>query len=129
MGEVERDRKKLPLDWAALLPDSDDPVPELIVTAREGQSPVECSAPGDPSDQSALSEVESLSDQKLEESIASKSRTLQTVGSKLSDGGAKLRCVLDRLLEERRRRKLHQNGEVALIHCGFCLAIFLFVFL
>lgn len=128
MGGVEGgDKKPLPLDWAALLPDSDDPMPELIVTSRECQSPVECSASVD-SDQSAFVEIESLTDQKLEESIASKSRTLQTVGSKLSDGGVKLRGMLNRLLEERKRRKLHQNGKVALILLRFYLAFFVYLF-
>ncbi|KAK4786020.1 hypothetical protein SAY86_002709 [Trapa natans] len=110
MGKVERGGKKLiSLDWDALLAESDDLVPELIVTAREDQSPVECSGNGDTSDQGVFSEIESLSDQKLEESIASKFRTLQKLGSKLPDGGTKLRGMLSSLLDERKRRKLHPN--------------------
>ncbi|PKI53961.1 hypothetical protein CRG98_025663 [Punica granatum] len=113
MGEVERGDKEeqpLRLDWSALLPDSDDPPPELIVSGRGDQGQGGCSAPVDP-DQCAFAEIQGLSDQKLEESIASKTKTLQTIGCKLHDGGSKLRGMLERLLEEKERRKLRRNGE------------------
>ncbi|XAR65060.1 Ulp1 peptidase [Bertholletia excelsa] len=111
-------RKKQPinLDWNLLLPDGEDePPPELVVTAAPAPatatserelSPqlMDC----DQQEQSIRNELSRVTNSELDEMITRQKRTLETLSSKLPDGGEKLRDSVKRLEEERERRKLRR---------------------
>ncbi|KAH7858556.1 hypothetical protein Vadar_025247 [Vaccinium darrowii] len=105
MGEEEAKRQgPITLDWDKLLPLRDDEPPPVLVVAT--------TIVDDDMEQSQRDELHKMNDRELEEAIVKLRRTFETVGSKLNDGGAKIRANLQRYQAEIERRKLRRLEKV-----------------
>lgn len=118
MEEEGAKKTELVLDWEELLPSQDDDPPDVLIVkpTTTTTQPLTQSAMG--SAQRLHSErdegFDRVSDHELNELIRRKRRTLETMSSRLNDGGEKVRTALKRLEDEMERRKLRRVDKVFL---------------
>ncbi|XVF02447.1 hypothetical protein REPUB_Repub04eG0175900 [Reevesia pubescens] len=118
-AEEENRKRKLDLDWNKLLSrqagDEEQPPPFVVIKSEPQPPPRKSNAMGGGDDQSKDEFFENLSDHNLEETIRGKQRTLEKFGFKLKDKGQKMKDLLERLEEEKKRRTLSR----AKMGCSF----------
>ncbi|CAK8561664.1 unnamed protein product [Lathyrus sativus] len=88
-------KRPLSLDWDTL---HDTPAAELVVKAPDQKPP-------------PYVDLDSLKDYELEDDIRRKKKLLETSGSKLPDGGSKLRAAIELYEEEFRKRKMNPRPQ------------------
>ena len=98
--EEKKEKRPLELDWETLLPSQEDEPPPVLVVEEEASTIGE-----QQHQQTQRDDVEYKTDHELNEMITRQSNMLETLGPKLPDKGAKLRANLQRLMDERERRK------------------------
>lgn len=99
--EEKKEKRPLNLDWETLLPNQEDEPPPVLVVEEESPTT------GEPQQQQNQRDgVEQKTDHELNDMITRQSITLENLGPKLPDKGAKLRANLQRLIDERERRKI-----------------------
>lgn len=113
-GEEKKEKRTLGLDWETLLPSEEDEPPPIQVVEQESPTIGETQQ----QEHAQRDDVGYKTDSELNEMITRQSRSLDACGPKLPDKGEKLRAYLQRLLEEKERRKLCRVEKVC-----FCMII------
>ncbi|OMO78205.1 Peptidase C48, SUMO/Sentrin/Ubl1 [Corchorus capsularis] len=108
-AEGQNKKRKLKLDWNQLLskkPGDDEPLPPLVVITTEPQQPGRQSDAMGGGDYQDREHLVGMTDRELDENIRRQRQTFENVASRLPDKGEKIRCKIERLEEEKERRKL-----------------------
>ncbi|OMO52793.1 hypothetical protein COLO4_36969 [Corchorus olitorius] len=108
-AEGQNKKRKLKLDWNQLLsekPGDDEPLPPLVVITTEPQQPRRQSDAMGGGDYQDREHLVGMTDRELDENIRRQRQTFENFASKLPDKGEKIRCKIERLEEEKERRKL-----------------------
>lgn len=100
--EEKKEKRPLDLNWETLLPSQDDEPPLVLVVEQESPTIEEPQQ----QQQTQRDDVEYKTDHELNDLISRHSIHVESLGPKLPDKGAKLRANLQRLMDERERRKL-----------------------
>lgn len=108
--EEKKEKRPLDLNWETLLPSQDDEPPLVLVVEQESPTIEEPQQ----QQQTQRDDVEYKTDYELNELITRQSSNVESLGPKLPDKGAKLRVNLQRLMDERERRKLCRVEKVCL---------------
>ena len=108
--EEKKEKRPLDLNWETLLPSQGDEPPLVLVVEQESPTIEEPQQ----QQQTQRDDVEYKTDHELNELITRQSSYLESLAPKLPDKGAKLRVNLQRLMDERERRKLCRVEKVCL---------------